>query len=153
MVWNGHEVHPPPEYAAFLQSQSHIGWRHMMEGMISRELLLIHQQDILLPWCRLSVLGWVQTLIRKLIEATHGVWIYRNLTIHDKISGLVATKGKEQLLQAIEQQIELGGENLGEDDKWMLEINSEELETSSGERECYWLIAIQSARARFSLRR
>ena len=67
------------------------------------------------------------------------------------MSGLVVTKGKEQLLQAIEMQIELGGENLGEDDKWMLEINTEALEESLGENESYWLIAIQSARARFRL--
>jgi hypothetical protein len=71
--------------------------------------------------------------------------------MHDKISGLVATKGKEQLLQEIELQIERGGEGLAEHDKWMLEIDLNSLENSSGEQESYWLLAIQTARAHYHL--
>ena len=122
-----------------------------MEGMLSKEILLLERDDVLDPYSKLSHSDWARTLVRKLIEATHGVWIYRNLTMHDKNSGLLATQGKEQLIKEIELQIEKGGEGLAEQDKWMLEIDIEKLETSSGERESYWLLAIQTARAHFNL--
>jgi hypothetical protein len=152
MERGGREIYASATYTPFLRSQCHIGWRRTMEGMISRTLLELHHYDLLLPHSRLTTQAWAQSLTQKLIEATHGVWIYRNLTIHDRLSGLVATKTKEQLLQEIEAQIEQGGGSLEEQDKWMLEINTDNLSTSSDEKESYWLIAIQSARARFRIR-
>jgi hypothetical protein len=142
----------PHQYTAFIRSQDKIGWNRMMEGMLSKELLLLDSTDVLGPYCKLSQQVWVQTLMKKLLEATHGVWIYRNITVHDKVAGYVATKKKEQLLRDIETQIELGGEGLAEHDKWMLEVDLESIESSSGERECYWLLAIQAARSQSSPR-
>ena len=40
----------------------------------------------------------------------------------------------------------MGGEELAEDDKYLLEINLEDMETTSGERQEYWLLAIHAAR-------
>jgi hypothetical protein len=91
-------------------------------------------------------------LIKTLLEATHGVWIYRNITMHDSVSGMVATRGKEQLNKEIAQQIEQGGEGLTEEDRWMVEVNLDNLERSSGESESYWLLAIRAARERYRLR-
>ena len=94
---------------------------------------------------------WTQRFIQRLLEATHGVWIYRNLTIHNSIYGVIATKGKEQLMQEIETQIELGGEVLAKQDLWMAEVNFRDLATSSADRESYWLLAISTARERHRL--
>jgi hypothetical protein len=60
---------------------------------------------------------------------------------------------KEALQREIERQIELGGEGLAEEDMWMLEVNLGDLEESNGEREAYWLVAIEAARARHGNRR
>ncbi len=144
-------MHIPAQYIDLLQSREKISWGRMMEGMLSKELLLLSRYDILSPSSKLSQPEWVKTLIQKLLEATHGVWIYRNITMHDKISGLGGTKEKEQLIQEIELQIERGGEGLAEQDKWMLEIDLEKLESSSGERKSYWLIAIQTACMHYNL--
>ena len=88
-----------------------------MEGMVSKMLLHLDRQDILLPNNFMSVGQWMSGLITKLLEATHGIWIYRNITIHDSVSGMVASKGKEQLKKEIEKQIEQGGEGLAEEDR------------------------------------
>ena len=40
----------------------------------------------------------------------------------------------------------MGGEGLAEDDKYLLEIDSEDMDTSSGERQEYWLLDIQAER-------
>ena len=49
--------------------------------------------------------------------------------------------------------MELGGSGLDEQDRYLLEINLEDLDTSTGEDQYYWLIAIRAARADRILRR
>jgi hypothetical protein len=139
------------QYAPFVSSQERIGWAKLMEGMISKELLLLDPYDILEDQAKLSPTAWAHQLVQKLLEATHGVWIYRNIMMHDSTAGLIASKGKEHLLHEIEKQMELGGEGLAEHDKWMLEVNLGEMDTSTGEKESYWLLAIRTARERHRL--
>ena len=53
---------------------------------------------------------------------------------------------KEALRREIEHQIALGGEGLAEEDQYLLEINLDELQLSTGEDQVYWLMALQTAR-------
>jgi hypothetical protein len=147
----GYPIPIPPQYSEFITSQTHIGWRRTMEGMVSKTLLHLDRHDVLVPTSHMSVNRWLVGLIKTLLEATHGVWIYRNITIHDSVSGMVATKEKEQLNKEIELQIERGGEGLAEEDRWMVEVNLDNIENSSGERESYWLLAIKAARERYRM--
>ena len=62
------------------------------------------------------------------------------------MSGILATERKEKLQSEIETQIQLGGEGLEPEDRFLLEINLEDLETTSGETQEYWLMAILAAR-------
>jgi hypothetical protein len=48
--------------------------------------------------------------------------------------------------------LELGEEGLEEDDRFLLEINLDELDTSSGEDQAYWLLALEAARDARALR-
>ena len=82
----------------------------------------------------------------RLLEVTHGQWLYRNVQVHDTTTGILATQRKEKLQKEIEDQLALGGSGLEEDDKWLLEIKLEDLETTSGETQEYWLLAIIAAR-------
>ena len=68
------------------------------------------------------------------------------------MSGTIATAKKEELLVEIERQRELGDAGLLEEDKYLAEVNLEEMETSSGERQHYWLLAIQTARNHYTLK-
>ena len=89
---------------------------------------------------------WMSGLIIKLLEVTHGQWLYRNIQVHDIVSGVEATLRKEEILMEIEKQQELGTEGLAEEDKYLMEINLDDLETTSGEKQEYWLLAIRAAR-------
>ena len=93
----------------------------------------------------------MQGLITWLLEAIHGQWINRNLTIHDKISGLISTKSKEQLLDEIDKQMELGGDGLAVTDQWMLQVNLGDLEVTTGDFGNHWLLAIETAQERYRL--
>ncbi len=80
------------------------------------------------------------------MEITHGQWIYQSVLVHDRTSGDLASKRKEEIRRALEDQLELGNEGLEDDDKFLLEINLEELDTSPGEDQAYWLLALEAAR-------
>ncbi len=88
---------------------------------------------------------WSSGLITRLLEITHGQWLYQNYIVHDPVSGTIATARKEELLLEIEPQHKLGEGALLEDDKYLAEVNLEEIESSLGERQHYWLLAIQTA--------
>jgi hypothetical protein len=62
------------------------------------------------------------------------------------------TAHKEELMKEIEHQLELGEEGLAEEDKFLLECNFDELATTNGEQQEYWILAIQAAREACRLR-
>ena len=68
------------------------------------------------------------------------------MQVHDTVCGSEATHRKEELKQLIEDQMELGSEGFDKQDIYLLDIILEDLETSSGEDQYYWLVAIQAAR-------
>ena len=78
-----------------------------------------------------------------MIDITHVQWLYQNVHVHDTVTGLHATHRKEELQKEIEDQINMGGEELVEDDKYLLEINLDDMGTTSGEWQEYCLLAIQ----------
>jgi hypothetical protein len=91
---------------------------------------------------RITPERWAKGLILKLLEATHGQWLYRNVQIHDSVAGTRATLRKEEIQREIEEQMEMGSGGLLDKDLWMMEVNLRDLETTSGEQEEYWLVAI-----------
>jgi hypothetical protein len=65
--------------------------------------------------------------------------------VHDPVSGTIANGKKEELLLEIECQWDLGDAGLLDEDKYLAEVNLGDLETTSGERQHYWLLAIKTA--------
>ncbi len=62
------------------------------------------------------------------------------------MAGTQATLRKEEIQQEIEEQMEMGTDGLLDEDLWLMEVNLGDLETTSGELEEYWLVAIRAAR-------
>jgi hypothetical protein len=56
----------------------------------------------------MSLEKWSSGLITRLLEITHGQWIYCNFIVHDLVSGTIATARKEELIREIERQQEFG---------------------------------------------
>ena len=133
-------------------SQDKIGWRRFLEGMISKEITNIQQQYYAVNGSRVSLEKWCSGLITRLLEITHGQWLYLNYVVHDPVSGTLATAKKEELLLEIERQRKLGDDGLLEEDKYLAKVNLEEMVSSSGERQHYWLLATQTARNHYELR-
>ena len=58
----------------------------------------------------------------KLLEITHGQWLYRNVQVNDAVSGLKAVERKEELQKEIEHQILLGQEKINTIGFWPYEL-------------------------------
>ncbi len=145
-------IDAPPRFRHMALSQDKIGWRRFLEGIILTEITSIQRQYIAVNGSCMSLDKWCTGLITRLLEKTHGQWLYRNYIVHDPVSGTIATAKKEELLVEIERQRELGDAGLLEEDKYLAEVNLEEMATSSGELQHYWLLVIQTARNHYALR-
>ena len=99
------------------QPQDLICWRRFMEGMISKEITGIQKSYLSLSSYHLSIERWMTGLITKFLEVTHGQWLYRNVHVHDSISGTTPTLRKEEIQTEIEKQQELGTDSLEEGDE------------------------------------
>ena len=71
-----------------------------MEWIISKEMLVIHQEYLDL-WGALvtptTPTSWDKGHIVRLMEITHGQWMYRNVHMHGTVTGLYTTHRKEEL--------------------------------------------------------
>ena len=124
-------------YRVMARAQDEIGWRRFMEGMSCKEFGRIHRMHVGLQASQLSTEKGGGGLVTKLLEVTHGQWLYRNIQVHDKISCTLVTLRKEELQLEIEWQQELGTAGLLDEDCHLVECNLEDLEDSSGATETY----------------
>jgi hypothetical protein len=127
-------------------SQDKIGWRRFMEGMISRGMVVIQSEYLHLHGINWKLNRWATGLVIKLLEVTHGQWLYRNVVVHDRVVGDLAMMHKEGIRAEIEAQIDHGVEGLLEEHAYLLEVNLDELDDSDGSQHEYWLLAIRAAR-------
>jgi hypothetical protein len=126
--------------------QDSIGWRRFMEGMVCRSIRGIQETYTTMEGSNLSPAQWTVGVITKLLEATHGQWLYQCTQIHNRLNGTNATLRKEELQREIKSQQEIGMEGLMEEDQYLAEVNLEDLESTTGKRQEYWLVAICAAR-------
>ena len=117
-----------------------------MEGMISIKMVDIQREYFAGRNASWKLDRWATGLVVRLLEITHGQWLYRNVMVHDSTSGRLAVTRKEEIAEKIEAELAKGGSGLLEEDSYLLEVNLWDLSDSTGDRQEYWLLAIQAAR-------
>ena len=117
-----------------------------MEGMFSVHLICIQNDYRLWSGEGLSTKVWAGQLVVRLLEITHGQWVYRNIQVHDEMCGALRTAQKEQLLQEIEEEMDLGFDGFLDMDRSLASVALEDLEHSGGQNQEYWLAAVRAAR-------
>ena len=135
-----------PLYHRMALSQDGIGWRRFMEGMVSRRVVEIQADFFAVRSSSWKLDKWATGLVTRLLEVTHGQWLYRNVLVHDKTNGQLAMIWKEDIAARIEEQLLLGHGDLLDEDQYLLGVNLGDLRDSTGESQEYWLLAIQAAR-------
>lgn len=132
-------------YHLMAKSQDEIGWRRFMDRMVSRQIIDIQREYFALRGTSWRLEKWAIGLVTRLLEVTHGQWLYQNMMVHDAVTGRLAITRKEDIEAQIEEQLALGGEDLLEEDQYLMEVNLGALQVSNGEQHEYWLLAIRAA--------
>lgn len=84
-----------------------------MEGMVSRRIIEIQRDYVALCGTSWKLEKWATGLVTRLLKVTHGQWLYRNVLVHDAVSGHLATTQKEDIeAQIVEQLAQRGGDLL-----------------------------------------
>ncbi len=117
-----------------------------MEGLVCQRLREIQATYTSIEGSRVTPEQWTTGVVIKLLEATHGQWLYHCAQVHDRVQGTLAIQRKEELQRDIVDQQDQGFDGLLEEDQYLAEVNLEDLENTSGEQQEYWLVAMQAVR-------
>ena len=91
---------------------------------------------------------WAKQLCEKLIQATHSLWLKRNLFEHNRTShGLKKIEDVRE--QAVEWQYAIGISGLKQSDHFLFQKSKVELWVQSGEYIRSWLATVLLARGEF----
>ena len=134
-----------PQFKALAASQDTIGWREFTEGHISTHFYAIQSFHLSMSSSYLNGADWTKQFISKLLQITHGQWIFRNISLHDKTQGYLRNKKADELLQIINEFSEVAPEDIPEDSRFLLEINFTDLTKSHLETQTYWTLAMDAA--------
>ena len=128
------------------KTQDMIGWRNFTEGKLTRYFRVVQKRYLSHAGASLTVDSWLKAFISKLMEMTHGMWIFRCISKHHRTKGSLVLASKAKLFKEIERQLAMGEEAIAEEDRWMLEVDVAQLRDSTLEEQQYWLHAIEAAR-------
>jgi hypothetical protein len=136
----------PPIFCEYAAAQDAIGWDNFVMGMISHKLLAIQSAHFHTAGKSYLATRWIAGLMTQLLQVTHTQWIYRCMLVHDCTTGTMISAHKVDLLKEIEHQLTLGPEGLAKEDRFLLECNFDNITSTTGELQGYWLLGIQAAR-------
>ena len=93
----------------------------------------------------MTVDSWLKGFVGKLLELTHSQWIYRCITKHHKTKGTKVLAAREDLFQEIKRLLDVGTEGVAPEDKWMLEVDIQQLQEYSLKDMQFWIHAVEAA--------
>ncbi len=86
----------------------------------------------------------MRQFITQLLQITHGQWVYQNEVVHNATTRTKHTGKKQQLQERIDAEFVCGLEYLRPEDYHLMLAPLHDIETSSGERHKYWLLAVET---------
>jgi len=136
----------PPSLTAFAKAQDAIGWRHFMEGKISRELFSLQSFYLACTPSLLTIASWAKQFVSHVLHITHSQWLFRNHTLHDDSQGYLKVRKRREILLEIAGLADSDPEELPPDSRYLLEIDFAALASGALEQQSYWLLAYKAAR-------
>ncbi len=136
----------PWRYWQLGMDQDMLGWDGLLMGMITKEFRQIQSLHLECCGSRMSVRQWMRKFITHLLQITHGQWAYWNEVVHNATSGANRNAKKRKLQERIDHEISQGLLDLRPEDHYLMSLNLEDLDCTSGEQQEYWLLAVDAAR-------
>jgi hypothetical protein len=135
----------PPSLRQLAASQDLIGWDCFLEGMITTHFERVQTEYLRGSDSLMIAQDWTREFISQLLHLTHGQWLYRNISRHHKVRGLLQDTERRSLLRAIDRFMQVAPEDLPEESKFLVEIDFQALRQSDTVKQSYWVHAIKAA--------
>ena len=136
-----------PSMRLLAKEQDLIGWRNFMEGRMSRSFYIVQMDHLADASGHMNGRDWMKTFIGKVLQMTHSQWIYRNVTLHDKVEGSL----RRQKMEAMKSEAELlacsDPLTLPEESRFLLEMDGDRYVRGdcNFHDKAYWLSAMRAA--------
>ena len=127
--------------------QDIIGWKNFLEGRVCLSIARIQSEHLATSSSRLNVDMWMRTFISKLLHTSHAQWILRNFMLHDSQSGYLRLKDRLTLITKIAELSSTSPEDLPEESRFLLEIDTNRLAGGDIDEQDYWIHAMEAAQA------
>ena len=111
-----------PQVKALAINQDIIGWREFTEGHISSHFYAIKSFHLAMSSSYLNGEDRTKQFISKILQITHSLWIFRNISFQDRKNGYLRKKTANELLQHINFLSEVSPEELPESSHFLLEF-------------------------------
>jgi hypothetical protein len=134
-----------PCMKALAKSQDIIGYRNLMKGYILTHFYTIQSFHLTMSSSYPNGTEWAKQFISKLLRVTHSQWIFRNISLHDKINGYLHKKKSEEILLELEFLTGTAPEEVPAESQFLLEINFSKLSKFHTESQKYWISAVNAA--------
>jgi hypothetical protein len=118
-------------------SQDMIDWCEFMEGKVSTKIASIQRIHCAAAPCMMNGDDWMRHFISHVLRITHSQWIFRNITLHDKVCGTLRLQNREEVLREVEALLETDPMEVPVESKFLLEFDFDSLYRSSFERQTY----------------
>jgi hypothetical protein len=112
-----------PQFKLLAKRQGLIGWRNFTEGYISTHFYPIQSFHLTMSSSYLNGEDWTKQFISRLLQITHSQWIYRNISLHDRMHGLFHKKKADKIMKEIDLLSDLAPEDVPKASQFLLEIN------------------------------
>ncbi len=128
------------------EEQDSIGWIHFLEGKISKQFYHIQQAYLAGSPSPHNGRDWVKSFISALLNISHTQWLFRNITLHDKRQGFLATMRKKELIADIEKLHHTPIDDIPPESRFLLDCELDELKAADNDHQEHWINAILAAR-------
>jgi hypothetical protein len=134
-----------PQFKALAASQDLIGWRDFTEGHISTHFYAIQSFHLAMSSSYLNGEDWTKQFIPRILQISHSQWIFRNVSLHNRMHGYLHNQKAEEILHQINVLLDLAPEEAPKASQFLLDINFSELSKSHLETQKYWMLAGDAA--------
>jgi hypothetical protein len=126
-------------------SQDMIWWRKFIEGKVSTKIAVIQQTYCASAPCMMNSDEWMRHFISHILHITHSQWIFRKVTLRDRIRDTLRLQKQKEVLREVKIMLETDRLEVPTESKFLLEFDFDSLYQSFFEQQTYCVQAIKAA--------
>ncbi len=127
-------------------SQDKIGWVELLHGKVSVKIAEIKDIHCKLSDCSMTGADWMKHFIGKLLQTSHLQWLYCNFTLHDRMRGYLWLQCRKEILKEVHRLLGTNPDDIPIESQYLLEIDLTSLNSTSFEKQSYWVLAMKATR-------